>query len=73
MGVKYDGKRLRCLCGCRVNRCLGVEKVKDVLKMVGMELAFRCARSTPSQDDRETSRRELISPILYAAAYLSSR
>jgi len=50
-----------------------VDKVKDVLKMVGMELAFRCARSTSSQDDdRATSRRELISPILYAAAYLSS-
>ena len=59
--------------GCSVYRCLGVDKVKDVLKMVGMELAFRCARSTSSQDDdRATSRRELISPILYAAAYLSS-
>ena len=51
-------------------RSLGADKVKDVLKMVGMELAFRCSRSPPSQ---EKSRRELIIPVLYAAAYLSSR
>jgi hypothetical protein len=51
----------------------GLPKTGDILKHVGADLSIRCWQSYPSNAGKEGSKRELISPIIFAAAVLAGK
>jgi hypothetical protein len=50
---------------------VNISKHGELLDLVGKELALRVCTGNPQRHTKEASRRELISPLLFAAALLS--
>jgi len=57
----------------KVAECTGLKTAQDVLEFAGKELSIRCWQCAPIGSTKEASRRELVSPVLYAGAILSGR
>ena len=51
----------------------GLSRFEDVLKHLGADLAMRCWKTHPSDAAKNASRRELISPVIFAAAVLAGK
>ena len=49
---------------------LGFRTHAEIVAHAGKELALRCCMSDPHAHDKEASKRELISPVIFAAAAL---
>ncbi len=45
----------------------------DLFDHMGVDLALRCMESNPADAGKEATRRELISPVIFAAAALSGQ
>lgn len=51
----------------------GYADLVDALDHLGKEIFLRCAVDDPDAAKKELSRRELISPVLYIAAFLTGK
>ena len=49
----------------------GFSKIGDILQHMGFDLAIQSWQTHPSNDGKEASRRELISPVIFAAAVIA--
>ena len=54
-----------------LEECLHVRTHGDIIQHVGKELALRCCKTDPDRYNKEASKRELISPVIFAAAALA--
>ena len=54
-----------------LQECLDLHTHGDVVQHVGKELALRCCKTDPRQHTKEASKRELIGPVIFAAATLA--
>lgn len=54
-----------------VSQAMDLATVGDVLCHLGADLAMRCLHGEPHSYTKEYARREVISPLLYAASVLS--
>jgi hypothetical protein len=54
-----------------VQQCTGFNVAGDIVRHVGKELAVRCFVGHPRENPKEAGCRELISPVLAAAALLA--
>lgn len=54
-----------------LRECLNLQTHYDIIQHAGKELAMRCCKTDPDRYNREASKRELISPVIFAAAALA--
>jgi hypothetical protein len=51
--------------------CLNLSTHADIVAHAGKELALRCCKTDPEKYNKEASKKELISPVVFAAAALA--
>jgi hypothetical protein len=51
--------------------CLNLCTHADIVAHAGKELALRCCKTDPEKYNKEASKKELISPVIFAAAALA--
>lgn len=65
--VEYD---VDAALDAQLKACLA-EKHGDIITLAGQELALRCSKTDPKKHSKEASKREFISPVIYAATALA--
>ena len=54
-----------------MQRCLNFQAHGDIIHHAGKELAMRCCKTDPDRYSKDASKREFISPVIFAAAALA--